>query len=209
MTRVRTTTNSVPDLAVLPRQSNQAHVRALIPARQLLQTGISLTTPVSKCNGDATPTTSRLSMGCRQLSEAQGAPEPRAGSAAPSHKEVRPNKSIGAVERQRAVNVPVPPESRSASFRLSPHLERHLATCTLQVLACRQGKHATNRPKELPVLRQLQGLHLHSQNIVGTASYPVLAPPCEMPHLHAPSFQAPLCASGHASRRVQGACETS
>jgi hypothetical protein len=38
---------------------------------------------------------------------------------------------------------------------------------------------------------------------------PALAPICEMPRLHTPSFPAAPCASGQTSRRVHGACETS
>src|ERR1700675_282833 len=71
-----------------------------------------------------------------------------------------------------------------------------------------RGHDATNRLKELPVLWELQGLRLYSQDIMGKSSRRFLAPTCEMPHLHAPTFPAPPAASTQTSRRVHSSRET-
>jgi hypothetical protein len=101
--------------------------------------------------------------------------------------------------------------SAAAQIQLLPSFhgqrERHLTTYTLEIGPL-QGQHATNRPKELPVLRQLQGLHLCSQDIVGKASCPLFAPTCEMPYLHAPTFPAAPAGSTQTSRRVRSSLET-
>jgi hypothetical protein len=71
-----------------------------------------------------------------------------------------------------------------------------------------QGQHATNRPEELPVLPQFEGLSLCAQNIGRKITLPVFAPTCEMSHLHAPTFPAAPTASTQTSRRVHSSHET-
>ena len=70
-----------------------------------------------------------------------------------------------------------------------------------------KGQHATNRPKELPVLRQLQGLRLHPEDILGKSPYSAFAPTCQMPRLYATSRPAAPAASPQASRRGYSAYE--
>lgn len=70
-----------------------------------------------------------------------------------------------------------------------------------------KGQRATNKPKKLPVLRQLQGLRLHPEDIPGKSSCSVFAPTCQMPRLYATSHPAAPAASSQASRRGYRAYE--
>jgi hypothetical protein len=83
---------------------------------------------------------------------------------------------------------------------------RHLTACTLEVGPL-QGQHA-NRPKELPVLPQLQGLSLCAEDVGRKILLSVVAQTCEMSHLHAPTFPAAPTASTQTSRRVHSSRET-
>jgi hypothetical protein len=57
---------------------------------------------------------------------------------------------------------------------------------------------ATNRPKELPVLRIVGDLCSFGQDLLAKDVGAAVAPACQMSNLHAPSLPATLFANRHA-----------
>jgi hypothetical protein len=75
----------------------------------------------------------------------------------------------------------------------SCHIETKLAGKILK------WEDATNRPKELPVLRIPGDLRSFGQDLLAKDVGPAFAPACQVSTLHAPSLPATLFANRHAS----------